>query len=704
MIEPKAESSKLSGYVKFLRIAKHGWVTYLLVFAFFVSIRGIAEIQAGDLPAGWDPLNYYAPWTVAYMNEGVINEHFVAAPPLIFILMISMTFLTRDVWLAIKILSPILYGVLGVCFLYFTSSYLSWSKKKGIVCALLLMSQIAALRLSWDLFKNQLAMSLLFLQLPLLSSASKKGEAKTKLMIILLSLLIVLTHPFVTVFYLVVLLSIILNRKHSTSFKKYLLLANVPALILFIGIFGIYSQWTKVSLVSYPGIGTTAFFKTIHYVDTPTFSVFKNYIVLYGSYSNLSVQVMSLFILLYAPILPLVFLGFWNDRFLTPILILGLLSAFLPIVSPSFALLDFERWMFMLVYLFAVFSANALFKLMQPSQSHGKPSSGFKQLRFLSVSREKLAASLYLLFIIIFALNYTVGNVRLIYTPIEHYIPTALSDKPISNEAMRDIVANSEWLNQFYQNKSAVSVLDEFDDLDSVFWWQEGNFSIKDSVLTLNTEADSGISYLYHDFDANYWGTIKLKFKFNAFTLNSYMLDLISVHKSSSYGGGVIYCLNTSNNAVLNYWDSETQTAYSLMPLDHEWHTIGITCNATGRKISIDELDRIFVNTGQLFGELTVGVKINSTGYGGSFSIDYVSVNADFSACLISSYREIGPLWINVRKEIEIVGFVKDLDRALDFAKNKPYSTILLLLPSISYERFTLVHSMQTYSVYTWGK
>jgi hypothetical protein len=673
-------------------------MTYLLTFAAFASIRGAAEIQAGNLPAGWDPLNYYAPWTVAYMNQGVLNQHFMGAPPIIFILTILMTIATQNVWLAIKILSPILYGFLGLSFLYFLSSYLSWDKGKAIACSLLLMSQTAALRLSWDLFKNQLAMSLLFIQLPLIFSASKKSEMKTKLAIIIMSLLIVLTHQFVAVVYFVILLSMILSRREAKSFKRYLLYANLPALILFISIFGIYSGWTNASLVSYPGVGTTDFFKIIHYVDAPTFSVFKNYVSLYGSYSDLFMQAMTLFILLYAPVLPLVLFGFWNDDFLTPFLILNLIGAFLPLISPNFALLDFERWMFMLVYLFSIYSANALFKLIKYSQNHGGFYSRFRRLKITSMSHGKMAVTIYLLFLIIFALNYTLGNTRPVYTSIERYIPTSLSDKPISNEAMQDIISDIEWLNQFYRNKSKIDFLDQFDISNSGAWRQEGNWTLKDSILTLNTTKESGVAYLYQSLNANYMGTIELKIKFNEFATGSDKLDLLLIRKYSGYGGGVIYC-----HDAINYWDSETNTPYQLMPLDENWHTIKIVCNSTGRTINVDGSDKLLVNTGQTFGEIWLGQTINSSGYGGSFSVDYIWVKGNLSSCLISSYRETGPLWIYLEREIEIVVFVKDIDKALDFAKSEPYSTVFVLLPTFSYEKFSFVHQMQTYSIYTWG-
>jgi hypothetical protein len=685
-----------------INLRSHHWMIFALTFIVFAGIRGIAEIQAGELPAGWDPLNYYAPWTVAYMNQGIFNQHFIGAPPLVFILTILMTSLTQNVFLAIKILAPILYGVLGLSVLYFTSSYLSWGKKKGIMCALLLMSQTAALRLSWDLFKNQLAISLLFFQFPLIFSVSKNGGRKVKLAIIVLSLLIVLAHQFVAVVYFVILLSIILSKRKSTSFKKFLLFANLPALIIFFSVFVIYSGGTNASLVSYPNVGTIDFFKVVQYVDAPTFSVFKDYISLYGSYSNLLAESLTLFVLLYAPLLPLIIFGFWNDEFLTPFLVLNLIGAFMPLVSPTFALLDFMRWMWMLIYPFSIYATNALFKLIKYSKHHEVFCSKFKK-KINLISREKVAATVYLLILIVFAFLYIVGDVRLTYTPIEGYVPTSLSDKPISNEAMHNIVSGIQWLNELHQSKSTIDFLDEFESFNSSLWSQEGNFTIRDSILTLNTTTGSGVSYFYHNFDTNYLGTIELKVKFHGFTLNSYIVDLLSVHKTSGYGGGVIYYYNASSSNVLSYWDSETNTPYQLMQLDENWHTIKIICNSTGRTINIDGFDKLSVNTGRSFGELLLGIKESAIGYGGAFSVDSISVKGNLSACLITSYREIGPVWIYVDKQIEIVVFVKDLDKALNFAVGKTYSAIYILLPTSSYGNFTAVYQAPSYSLYAWG-
>jgi len=128
---------------------------YVLIFVAFAIFRGVAEILAGEIPVGWDSINYYAPWTITYAQHGVLNQIFLAAPPFVFIFTIPLYLLTSNIWLVMKVLAPVLYGVVGVSVFFFSRSYLSWSIKKSSFCAMLLMFQLAAMRIGWDLFKNE---------------------------------------------------------------------------------------------------------------------------------------------------------------------------------------------------------------------------------------------------------------------------------------------------------------------------------------------------------------------------------------------------------------------------------------------------------------------------------------------------------------------------------------------------------------------
>lgn len=678
---------------------RHRWIWFLLAFFSFSVFRATAEIAGGSLPVGWDSLNYYAPWTVAFLNCGVLNQNFIAQQPSVFSLTILMTIATQNVWLSIKIIAPFLYGLLGLSIFFFVSSYLSWSTKKSIFCLMLLMVQPAALRFSWDLFKNELGISLLFFLIPLVSDAAINRKKAATSAIVALSLLLVLTHEFVAVVYFVIMASIIIRRKTEQSLKKYLLCASLPAFTLFLVVFAVYSGGFHASSIAYANVATPHFFKTVYDVNFPAFSVFQNYLSSYSSYSVLFTDTIALFIILYALVLPLVFFGFWDDRYLTPFTLFCFFGAFLPLISPNFALLDFERWMLMLVYPFTIYSANAIFSLVESSRNRKRFLS--KLAAKLHLFSNQVIAILYLLFLTLFALSYIAGSVRPIYKPIEGYVPTSLSDAPVSNVAFQDIVSGVNRLNAFCEKNSTIDIFDSFESYDSTLWRQTGGtFTYKDSGLTFTTSRFSGLGFLQSAFGANYQGVITLGIRFNGFDEGASLLDLISIRRLGGQGEGIIYFYDGVNGTELNYWDYEASTSHQITSIDLAWHTLKITCSRDGRAISVDGADKLFISDGQLFGEVFLGRKYNSTAYGGSFSVNYISVKGSLSACLISSFREMGPVWIYADPRVEIIIFVTDLQPALRFAESRPYTTVFVMLTTGQYQGLTQVYETQTYSIY----
>jgi len=419
---------------------------YIIVFILFVAIRGIPEIQTGSLPAGWDTTNYYAPWTMAYIKHGILNQHFVAAPPMVFCLILLTNSFTNNIWFTLKLFSPVLYGFLGVSVLYFVLNYLQWGQRKSIMCLMLLMFQPTALRISWDLLKNELALAFLFLQLSLTYSSRKKNDQKTIILMTAFSLLIVLSHQYVSIIYFAILASILIDKNNTRSFKKHVAIVNIPALALFMVIFCIYIGWLQ-PLTSFNG-ETDWFFKTVHYTDLPAFSISTNYISMFGSYQGFLTMTMKLFFLQYIFALPLIPFGFWNDRCLTPFLAITFVGSFLPVLTPSFGIPDWDRWMFMLVYPFVFYSANAITKLLSAHAEGGRNGPRLGAVPKLSKSMIKKTLGLvYIAFIVVFGINYVVGNVSFFYNPILGYIPLSMSHKPLSSQEAHDIITNINWLN-----------------------------------------------------------------------------------------------------------------------------------------------------------------------------------------------------------------------------------------------------------------
>jgi hypothetical protein len=82
--------------------------------------------------------------------------------------------------MAMKVSAPLLYGLLGLSVFYFSRVELKQTNLTAFFIAVFILLQIAALRVSWDLYRNLLAVSLLLLTLTILSlsrSRTRGGPA-----------------------------------------------------------------------------------------------------------------------------------------------------------------------------------------------------------------------------------------------------------------------------------------------------------------------------------------------------------------------------------------------------------------------------------------------------------------------------------------------------------------------------------------------
>jgi hypothetical protein len=670
--------------------------SYVLVFVAFAIFRGIAEIQAGDLPVGWDSINYYTPWAVSYTKYGIFNYYFLAAPPFVFVLLIPLYSLTSNIWLSVKLLAPVLYGVLGLSVFYFAQSYLSWNTRKSALCSMLLMFQPAAIRISWDLFKNELAVALLFFQLSLISRAEKRPSGRRALLLGCMSLLIVLSHQFVAVLYFAILLSLLLlSRKKTRFFKKYLLATNAVALGLFLIIAANYMGW-GVPLVS--SQDSLLPFTTIHYTDFPNFSIFRDY-MLNNSYSAFFAEVVTMFVLLFALILPITILGFWNDQFLTPLVVFLMIGSFLPLVSPNFAFLGFDRWMWMLAYVFPYYAVNGIYKLTGSPSLRSRSKEGVTKLRKVArfVYKNK-AAIAYISFIGIFGASYAYGMLYPFYEPIEPFVPTSISHPILSSNDVKDITANVKWVNNQYLAASPFEFSDNFDNLSSE-WDHEGNGTILpfDSTLTLTTTCYSGAFSLSRNLTENYFGTVEITFKFNNFSEGSHIFEFLTVRRTNGCGGGTFYF-----NTTLEYRDFDSSSSYNLGLIDEDWHTMKVTFNETCKLVEIDGFDKLCLSKTDSIGYIALGRTLSVQDLGGSVSIGSISFDGYLRPCLVSFFRELGTVWMSLDERIEIITYSKNLDDALAYVKNNSYTQIYLLLPTSEYSSELMrTHERALYSIYT---
>jgi len=434
---------------------------FLIAFLVGFAVRLIPEILSYPHPIGWDTIYY------AYrINDGALfgywNDIFSTWLP--YGIMIFLGNLTRlDPFLLLKIVAPLLYGGVSAGVFFVAWKKLNWSVTKSLLASGFFAFQLAALAISWQFYRNVFGVMVLLFALPFLrSDIGWKGTAGLSL----LGLLIAWGHELaaVSLFFIVFgLLAVSVWRKEKIPYRLFV--AIVPALIIFFGNFLWVSPyatplernmvWLQDSTWAHPG---GLFFLTNYLgVSTPIES--------YGSYLELFYHVGSLFVLLYAIILPLISVGYFRDRVLnmwTGLLLVGALGC---LAAPFSALLLWGRWMLMLVFPFTFFAANGLWKVT-------------KSLESVSVSRfsgwfkvtKKVGIGLALASII-------VGGLFMIWPLVDgkygvigwegtfKYVPSTMQSSSVPLRDTEGVIEAYRWLNGNMDGDSSLLVHDVFE-----FW------------------------------------------------------------------------------------------------------------------------------------------------------------------------------------------------------------------------------------------
>jgi hypothetical protein len=166
----------------------------------------------------------------------------------------------------------------------------------------------------------------------------------------------------------------------------------------------------------------------------------------YNSYLELSIHIISLFILLYVIWLPLIMKGFFRDRILDKWTILLLVGSFGPLVTPFCSLLYWNHWMFMLVYPFTFYATNGLEKVLKKVEP---------KKTWLNFS--KIAIAITVIIGILFMILPT--NLAIFGIPTTtSYFPSSMQQNTIPLEDVKGTIKCIKWLNTNMNQNSVVIV------------------------------------------------------------------------------------------------------------------------------------------------------------------------------------------------------------------------------------------------------
>jgi len=369
-------------------------------------LRGIPELLVSWYPIGYETITYYAPPMFTFGESGLADVffEFFRSGPLFYVLMWSAKVASgAHPYLILKFVGPLLYGGLAVSFLLFLRSGLKLDGKMALVAALLLVFQVAALRESWDRFRNVLALIFVFATL-----TASKSEHKYKWWLV--GIFAVLTA---------------LSREYV-------------ALVLFVSVLGFAVLQRKDRLVSLVALAPAlATFCIMNLPRQLWWSYIPNSQYAWSSYLWAVQDALIIFAVCFLPLLPFVVKGFRRDKLLEPIFGLLLLGSFSFIVSPWFAVPGYQRWLILLVFPFTIYAIK-----------------GFERFRLFDRSHFRKLVAVISVFMV-FGVGYSSGALSYVILP-NSWVPTNLVQSSIGWSQIDDVEDVLIWLDENAEANSSI--------------------------------------------------------------------------------------------------------------------------------------------------------------------------------------------------------------------------------------------------------
>ena len=385
----------------------------LLALLIPLLLRAIPEVLMGPYIVGFDTLAHYIPTTLRWLGDGVGFLNFVAVAPFLHVMLMGATYTGLPIVLSLKLMSPLLLGLLGLAVYFYANKALSWSPRKSLLVVLFATLYFIALRVSWDMLRSELALIFLFVTLLFLQKRNK--PFRNGVLLSLAMLAVVFAHQLVAVimFFIIFLTLVRLGSDKQLGDFRELVVCSVPAAVLFfVIVYANLSVYPEFSLVS-GWLGQSS----------------EGFITLFSfaSYEAFLVDTLGFLVFCYLPLLPLVVLGFrrLNRNLQLKAWVLCIFIALsLAVVNIFIAHLPY-RWVLLLTYPLAFYAAEGFV---------GLKSNGHKTVFGL------LLGALSLCFIFLpnnLAFPY--------YAAFPLYVPTSMLQNTVSLNDCQDTVNVLQW-------------------------------------------------------------------------------------------------------------------------------------------------------------------------------------------------------------------------------------------------------------------
>ena len=306
----------------------------------------------GPYIVGFDTVAHYIPTTIFWSQNNLSLESFIGTAPMLYIITTGLVQAGTPIVVVLKVLPPLLLGFLGLAIYGFARRSLNWSTHKSMVPALLGTLYFVALRVSWDAFREEIALIFLFTSLTFLISKEKPSWLRYTGFSIAAAA-VVLSNQVVAILMLGILTFTFLHQllKKELKSSAYLAGFTLPAILLFLAVFFATPAVPEYRII----------------FGFPTDS--DGWLTLFGysSYPAMLASEAGFLLFCFLPLLPIALLSVRRLRNIQIQIwvILILIVAFIPIASPSNM-----RLLTLLVYPLAFYVAEGLSKLKTFEKKH----------------------------------------------------------------------------------------------------------------------------------------------------------------------------------------------------------------------------------------------------------------------------------------------------------------------------------------------
>lgn len=504
-------SSRVTSFFSNFRVS--GWKALVIAFLVGFAVRLVPELLSYPHAIGFDTV-YYA-WRI---RSGVVwyNWSEVFSSWLLYGFLVPVQNLVRgDPFTVLKVAAPLLFGLNTSGIYYFARKALNWTDRKALFSGLVFSFQIAALAISWDLYRNILGLGFLLFAFAFLKDVGK--SLKASLFFVLFSVLVMFSHQFTSIILFIVVLGVVAFMALKEAMKTAIRVLGffVPALAVLLG--QVYFVAFPVAYAVPPENVLASLQLTGHYHGV--FSLFTNYLSVfdtvqsYSSYLVLFSHVFSLFVLLFVLVLPLVLIGFFRNKLLVFWSGLLLVGGFGALVVPWFAPDMWSRWMLMLVYPFTFYLVNGVGKIWRAGGSSARPI--WIKLNWLRISKNVAKSLLVLsscLGLVFMACPLLYGRIGVVSLPTTvNYVPSSMQSNTLPLVDVDSTVNALKWVNSRMSSNSAFLAQYAF------YWWSQlyldNTHKIVDftndfiaAIATANVHGFNTLYFVWWNTDIGWYG------------------------------------------------------------------------------------------------------------------------------------------------------------------------------------------------------